>query len=349
MDYGYANARIRGMKSRLLDRRTLDELAAKPDVNALIVELEKTPYMEDIAEASTRYQGIQCLEYALRRNYTRTFKKILGIVKGQPAETYIRLFLGRWDVQNVKTILRGKSFHISQDEIFECLVPAGDLDEVTLGEMIKQPDVKAVVDLLATWRIPCAKPLTRHFPEYTDERNLIVLENALDQFFYQTALEALQGDDYNERLVRDMLSTEIDVVNVKTVLRLIRDKIGPSDAGKYLIDGGRRLRRGFLMAMLEAKSLEAAVGMLEGTRYDFLAEVPEEHFKGEKVSEFEKQLDRFLIARGLGAFNEDPLSIAVAIGYFWAKYNEITNLRVIARCRTADVPDENVRGELIYV
>lgn len=47
--------------------------------------------------------------------------------------------------------------------------------------------------------------------------------------------------------------------------------------------------------------------------------------------------------------NGDPLSIAVAVGYYWAKYIEITNLRIIARCKTADVPDETVRGELFYV
>ncbi len=101
--------------------------------------------------------------------------------------------------------------------------------------------------------------------------------------------------------------------------------------------------------MLDAKSLETAVNMLKGTRYGFLADVPAEFFKDEKVSEFEKRLDRYLIARGLDAFNRDPLSIAVAIGYYWAKYNEITNLRIIARCKTADVPDETVRGEMFYV
>ncbi|OPY25835.1 MAG: V-type ATP synthase subunit C [Methanocella sp. PtaU1.Bin125] len=349
MNYDYPNARIRGMRSRLLDHRTLDELIRKPDINSLIVELEKTPYRDDIADAGIRYSGIYSVEYALRRNYTRTFKKIMGIFEGQPAEAYLRIFLHRWDIQNVKTILRGKSFHIPQDEVFECLVPAGDLDEVTMGEMIRQPDVRSIVDLLATWRVPYAKPLTRRFPEYAGERNLIVLESALDQYYYRNGLDAVRGDDYDQALVRDMLSTEIDVVNVKTVLRLIRDKIGGQDAGRFLIDGGNRLRRSFLTAMLDAKSLEAALNMLKGTRYGFLADVPPELFKGEKVSEFEKRLDRFLIARGLRAFSRDPLSIAVAIGYYWAKYNEITNLRVIARCKTADVPDETIREALYYV
>jgi V/A-type H+-transporting ATPase subunit C len=337
------------MKSRLLDSRTMDELARKPDLASLIVEMEKTPYREDIADASTRYAGIQCVEYALRRNYTRMFGRILGFVRGEPAEAYIRILMHRWDIQNIKTVLRGKSFHIPQGEVFECLVPAGDLDDVTLGEMIKQPDVRAVIDLLATWHIPYARPLIRHFREYTDERNLIVLESALDRFYYSTGLEAVRRDKYDENLVRDMLGTEVDVVNIKTTLRLIRDKIELQDAEIYLLDGGRGLRRNALLAMLGAKSLEEAVGMLKGTEYEFLARVPEEHFRGEKVSEFEKRLDRFLIARGISGFNRDPLSIAIAVGYFWAKYNEITNLRIIARCRTADVPDEVVRGELFYV
>ena len=48
----------------------------------------------------------------------------------------------------------------------DCLVPAGELDEVTLTELIKQPDVRAVIDMLATWGIVYAKPLTERFGEF---------------------------------------------------------------------------------------------------------------------------------------------------------------------------------------
>ncbi len=57
MDYGYVNARIRGMKSRLLDRRTLEDLIFQPDLDSLISDLEKTPYKEDIIEAKVQYSG----------------------------------------------------------------------------------------------------------------------------------------------------------------------------------------------------------------------------------------------------------------------------------------------------
>ena len=55
--YEYANARIRGMKSRLLDRKELEELAGKLDIESVINQLEETPYREDIEDASVTIYG----------------------------------------------------------------------------------------------------------------------------------------------------------------------------------------------------------------------------------------------------------------------------------------------------
>jgi len=55
MDYGYVNARIRGMKGRLLDRKALDELVLKPDIDSLTSALEKTPYKDDVESAGVKY------------------------------------------------------------------------------------------------------------------------------------------------------------------------------------------------------------------------------------------------------------------------------------------------------
>jgi len=348
MDYGYANARIRGMKSRLLSHGALDELIMMPDIDSLVVELEKTPYRDDVVEASGKYSGVYCIEYALRKNFTRTFKKILGFVEGTPAERYIRIFLRRWDVQNIKTILRGKGIHATAEEIVECLVPVGDLDDVALGEMIKQPDVRAVIDLMATLYIEYAKPLTLQFKNYADEHNLVILECALDRFYYDSALSAVKGNSYDERFIRKILQWEIDIINLKTALRMVRDKVGMEEAENFFIPGGLRLDMDDLAAILETKSVKGALDKLRDTPYDFMTDIHEDHLRKEKISELEKKLDRFLIKKGLDAFNGDPLSIAITIGYFWAKYNEITNIRVIARCKTADVPEEGLRGELFY-
>lgn len=349
MEYEYVNARIKGMKSRLLAPSVFESLILKPDVESIITELGNTPYKEEIEKATVQYSGITCIEVALRKDFTNAFRKILGFMKGGESEIYITILLSRWDIQNIKTILRGKNIHMTSSEIIECLVPAGQLDDTTLIELIKQPDVKAVIDLLATWGIEYSRPLTRNFKEFSDKRDLSVLEYAIDKFYYENALDRSGEDSYDDRIIRDMISTEIDVTNIKNVLKMMRDKIEIEEAEKFLIKGGSTLDIGMLLSMMRSGTLEGAIKLLDATPYKFLSELPAEVFKTEKISVFEKELEKYLIKRGVSRFLGDPLSIAVAVGYVWAKFNEITNIRIIARCKTADITEKEIREELIYV
>ena len=350
MDYGYINARMRGMKSRLLTHRALDDLILRPDLDSVIADLENSPYRDDIIAAKGQFSGILCIEYALRQNFIRTFRKIQDFSRAEEeAEQYIRIFLHRWDVQNIKTILRGKNIHATADEMLGCLVTAGELDEATFRELLRQPDVRAVIDLLATWRIRYAKPLTAAFPEFAKTRDLAVLECALDRFYYTDAMAAVKDPTYNNTLIRNLLALEIDVVNLRTVLRMVRDHVPPEDAGRYLLGGGREFNEKKLRRLLSLSTIEDVVKALETTRYRFLAEVPESVMRSQKISVIEKELERFLIKKGVGAFLLDPLSVGSVIGYFWAKHNEVTNIRIISRCKTADFPVEDLREELVYV
>jgi V/A-type H+/Na+-transporting ATPase subunit C len=345
----YVNARIKGMKRHLLDPSVFETMILKPDVEAIIVELGNTAYKDEIEKASVQYTGIMCIEVALRRDFSAAFRKILRFMKGDESEKYIKILLGRWDVQNIKTILRGKNIHITSAEILECLIPAGELDETTMVELIKQPDVKAVIDLLATWSISYAKPLTQNFKEYSEKRDLAILEYAIDRFYYKNALKAVSGESYDDRLVREMVMTEIDVTNIKIVLKMIRDKIDIEEVRGYLIEGGTSLGTEKLLNMVRAGTLEGAIKHLETTPYNFLNKLPDETLKAGKISVLEKELEKYLIKQGISRFLGDPLSIAIPIAYIWAKYNEITNIRIIARCKTADIPEKDLRGELVYV
>jgi V/A-type H+-transporting ATPase subunit C len=349
MDYGYINARMRGMKSRLLTHHALDDLILQPDLESLMTYLEGTPYREDIIEAKGKFSGILCIEYALRQNFIRTFRKIQNFVREEEAQVYIRIFLHRWDVQNIKTILRGKNIHATAEEIQSCLVPAGELDDATFSELLRQPDIRTTIDLLATWRIRYARPLTEAYPAFAKTRDLAALECALDRFYYADALLLVKAPAYNNTLIRDILSLEIDVVNLRTVLRMVRDHVNPEDARRYLIGGGKEFDEEKLLRLLSFTTIEDVVRELRETRYRFLTDIPESVARTQKISAIEKQLEKYLIRKGAGAFLLDPLSVASVIGYFWAKYNEITNIRIISRCKTADFPVEFLREELVYV
>jgi V/A-type H+-transporting ATPase subunit C len=349
VDYGYVNARIRGMKSRLLGAELLESLILKPDTDAIITELEKTPYREEIEKASVQHKGLACIEVALRTDIARAFRKIYSLFEEETDEKYARILLNRWDVHNIKTILRGKNIHEPSSEILGCLIPAGELDEATLVELVKQPDVRGVIDLLATWRIIYSLPLTQQFKEYSEKRDLAVMEYALDKFYFAVALDTIRGDTYDDRIMREMVGTEIDVTNIRSVLKMIRDRIPIEEAQEFLIPGGTVLDIKKLLLLIKAGTIRDAMKQLAGTPYESLGRVPEETFKQEKISVFEKELERFLVQKGIGWFIGDPLSIAIAIGYVWAKFTEVTNIRIIARLKMADVSEKTIREELVHV
>ena len=90
--------------------------------------------------------------------------------------------------------------------------------------------------------------------------------------------------------------------------------------------------------------------MAQSTRTGSLSDIPEAAICGTRRSRSSrKNWNGTWSSRARGPFVGDPLSVASLIGYFWAKYNEITNIRVISRCKTADFPVENLKEELVYV
>ncbi|MDD1673696.1 MAG: V-type ATPase subunit [Methanomicrobiales archaeon] len=354
MDYGYANARIKAMKSRLLQPPVLETLINKPDLSSVITELEKTPYRIELEKASVQYSDIVLVEVALRKDMISAFRKILGFMKGDEEEEAERsrlpLILHRWDIHNIKTILRGKKISVSSEEILSCVIPAGDLDEAALIELARQPDVKAVIDLLATWGIEYAKPLTRNFKKYSEQRDMAILEYALDKFYLENTLATVKrGGTDDDRIIKNFILAEIDVTNIKTVLKMIRDKMDVGEAEKFLIKGSIGLGIDKLLLMVRSGSIEGAAKYLAGTPYNFLNQIPEKSISGESISEFEKELDRYLVKKGIRHFLGDPLSISIGLAYVWAKVNEVTNIRIIARGKTADIPDKDLREALINV
>ena len=85
-------------------------------------------------KAGVLYSGINRIEVAIRKDLVMTFRTILNLIKGGETERYLTIILNRWDVQNIKTIMRGKKIQEPPSDILECLIPAGELDEAALTE-----------------------------------------------------------------------------------------------------------------------------------------------------------------------------------------------------------------------
>ncbi len=354
-EYGYANARLRAMKSRLLTRGAYTELLNEPTLEQVIADLTRTPYQGTLEAALIKSSGWPCLSEGLRRHFAQTAAKITGFFNGTPQRLW-KILIARWEVFNLKTILRGQAHNVPPDEILGALIPAGDLQESDFKRLVQQTSVRATVDLLATWRHPFARPLLQAMPRYAESGNLAELELALDRARYESACKELEElEDANADQVHQLLCAEADATNVITMVRLSESGISgarlakqygsEAPAGLLVKPGGPITRR--LLGYSQVPRLEQLVHDLHDTRFgESLARGLAFYNEKHALSAFEDEIEKQLAQEQLELFRRDPLSIGIAIAFLAALVNEIRNLSAIGRGKSAGWTREQIEKEL---
>jgi V/A-type H+/Na+-transporting ATPase subunit C len=260
-DYGYSNARIRGMRSRLLDRSFLDRLIEEPSVTRLIQDLTETEYGPDLEEALIHGRDATNVDIALTSNMVRTFQKIMGFLNPE-AEYLVTTLLGRWDIFNIKTILRAKHMHLSTEELKGGLLPAGQLAPIDLEHLAGANDVRAVVDTAVTWGLPMAGALREGHAEFMRTGELASLELALDRYYTEWARQRLARRGANTRMAQKVLAMQVDVANLVMVLRLQSADIENVDVGKFFLEGGAHVTMDLYLALAGMSDIDEVLDRL---------------------------------------------------------------------------------------
>ncbi|MDZ4178779.1 MAG: V-type ATPase subunit [Coriobacteriia bacterium] len=348
-DYGYANARIRGMRSRLFERSFLESLVETPDIKRLIQDLSDTEYGPDLEEMLIHGLDATNVDAALKNNMVRTFRKVMGFLNDE-ADYLVTTLLGRWDVFNIKTILRAKHMHLSAEELRDGLLPAGLLGQVDLDALAMVEDVRAVVDTAVTWGLPLAAPLREGYAEFMKTGELASMELTLDQHYARWADQRLRRRGANARLARRVLQTQIDVGNLVMVLRLQKADAEAVAAEQFFMPGGAIVGIDLYRELAAMSDIDEVLDRLRGTPYGkILDDVAMLYLEQNSISVFERALEDLLVRKTVGMGRGDPLGVGVAIAYLWAKQNEITNIRIVVKGKAVGMPLDRVRKELILV
>lgn len=348
-EYGYANARIRGMRSRLLRRSFFDELMSSPDITAVINSLLQTGYGPDVETRILHGRTAGQVDEALKDNMVRTFNKVLSFSNTE-ATVLVTTLLGRWDLFNIKTILRGKHMDLPEAEITDSLITVGQLSKIDMDELARQGDVRSVVDVLGTWGLPFAVPLRQALPEYTSQGDMSFLELALDRYYYDWASRRLHGRRENQRIAREFLAAQVDTMNLLTALRLLSADLPREDSARFFIPGGKTVDEALFLELASMSDVDEMFDRVKKAPYGkALDQAALAYMEKGSVSVFERALEDYLFRLAFNTHKADPLGIGLAISYLWTKANEVTNLRIIVKGVSVGIPEERMREELIVV
>lgn len=354
-DFDYGNARLRAMRSRLLSRQALEALTEAGTPEGLITALMDTAYREAVEAAVIRLAGMACLAEALRTDLVRTVGRARQFFSG-PAGELAGLALRRYDLHNVKTVLRGLARQVSADEIIANTLPVGELRPADLARLARSANVRGAIDLLATWAMPWSQPLlelrARRRGENADTPEM---ELALDRWRLRESLKAAREADEAAKPLMETLLGEADAANLLTALRLVgvadpvtlREHFGVDDITALFMGPGA-ISLDLLVKAARAASIVEAVAILSTTAYQtMLADALEIYTRTNHLSAFEQALTRRQLQHAAGCLTRDPLGVGVLIGYVALKTNEIANLRAIAQGLSLGEKPERIKAELM--
>jgi len=346
-DYAYINARIRSMEGDLLNEGQLREILSFRELSAAAGYLKKTTYGFYFSEW---VEGplIYTMDTTFRTSLSVSMKKILSFFKGDDS-TLIDILLSRWDLFNIKTLVRGKLNNIPSDEALSATVPAGSLDEGMLREVYKQPSVQAMLDMLFTLRYTYVSSLKKI--RNLNEGNLFKGEVELENAFFKDALSRIRSSrerGLNSVIVEDTIRMLIDRYNLIASIRMAEGGLHSEDAIGYFIEGGSLISLEIYKKIVKGRDVSECMAMIDRAVW----KMHWDRFSAQShitnpLLQVERWMDYEILNHAKRLPHKDPLHIGLVISYIWRKTNEVINLRTMIRGIHYNLPQGEVESLIL--
>jgi len=341
-NYAYAVTRVKAKKAQLMG----DDAYAKmlvmslPEISRFIGE---SGYQKEMAELAGRIEGIDLVEHATYRNMARQFSSILQSASGELREM-VTAYLTKWDLWNLKVILRGRTYGVDTESIKEDLVPAGNLDAAKLDRLLALETDKEILEEFGRMehlRIPAEV-----VGAYKADGHLREIEDYLDKVCYERLLVNPDPTSRPRRLFEDFIRREIDTVNLETILILKAQGIHGDDVMKYIIPGGKQIGRKLATQLAAADSIPAMANDL--AQLDFYENIKDALDAGAKsLKDIVAGMKRYHIGQAKKFASLYPLSVIPILDYMINKKVEVDNIRIIARGIESGIDREIIKGLLV--
>ena len=284
------------------------------------------------------------IEIALKNNLKENIRKIINFSGDRPKKLLL-FILHRWDIYNLKTILRGIFKNVPYKKILEGLLELGEWDIDFLTKLSCASNIDEIMDVLMSKYDIFSHNICQILKNIKKEIPLKEIEKKLDVFYYKYCFENLNVEDYNEKLILEFLKLEIDFKNIILVINSI-EKQKPLDKSQIINYGN--IPTDFILEISKSKSIESILKNLAEHHYkDILSRIINSYIKEKDATLIEKFLKEVVLIFANKLYIKNPLNIGVGLGYIEMKNAEIINLRNISKGLYYNLNPEYIRKNLL--
>lgn len=332
-------AKVRARKGRLLSDKQIVELAESNSVE------DVTNYLRSLNDYLP-YLNEYSLEKSLDVQMADTYKYLATIAPKEIKKPF-EVISTKTDIANIKALLTAKAVGFSNEKTSELLIPSGSLYD----DLDKLVDASSVTDVVAGLDgTEYSDVLKDAIPQYEESNSLLPFSNALDKFYLHSLLHSTEvpGNENTEKMFA-YIGTQVDIANLKLIIRAKVDGLDYDVVSPYLISEGYQLREWKLKELMESQDVPGVISSLDGTKYgDILSDALTKYNETGIVSVFENTLDSYFADYSHSLSLEKPLGIGPIIGFLSGKEKEIKNLKIISRAKREEgFPNDKLQEMLV--
>ena len=359
-EYAYVYARTRARMSELLGERKLRELvdARREDFLPLLMD---TAYKGKLTKAALVEIDARRIERALKEELIDQYLMVIRSTNGV-VRAIFEAILRRLEVKNLKAVIRAKAVARTGTTEAVMLFPVETFFKRKISRLMDVDSLEGVIKQLEK---PYRSVLEEVLPAYEKSKRLLILENALDDEFSNALwdrIEKLRGTD--KELVRELIGTEFDITNIRTLLRCKSEGIAGAEIMNYFLPYGYARDFGVdaVKDSIFAENVSTAIQLMPASAYkdvltgalsSYEAEghrpaAPPTSVKGLSLIPFESALSRYFFVTIKDIMRGYPINIGTAIGFLYLKEVEISNLCTIAVCKENEIPAEETMKMVMW-
>ncbi|WP_245628380.1 V-type ATP synthase subunit C [Fervidicola ferrireducens] len=329
-EFLYASGRIKVLENRLLSRSVIERVLEAENTEAVLRVLSETDYAPEFEELESVYDFEKALENSMR--------KTLNTVKESLKDhRIVRFFTLKYDYHNLKVIAKSRILGVDAPENLS------NLGDVPVDELIKLGKGEGDAAVPETMKAAFEGAM-RLFEETRDPQQIDLF---LDRALYEELVELTKK--IGHEFLKDYLAASVDLINIKTMVRLKYMESDFRTLEKSLLPGGT-IEPAFFEKYFQ-EPLQSLVEALSSSRYSgVVKEGLENWISTGSPAAYEKLSDDFL----LGILKKGiykPFGLETVAGYIGAKENEIKILRVLMVGKINGISEDVIRERLrdVYV
>ncbi len=343
-DYAALHARIRARLSRQLTFETWQELYAASDCVLMCDVLRNGPYGSYLQKVEAEDRTPRRAVFELKKVLTDAYQSIIPI---SPVE--LQLVLSEWlrvyEVDNLKATIRGIIIGETWDRVRHTLFPLGQFSKLSYEKMMGSNSLTDAIELLKGSIY--YSPLTNALVRYTQEKNIFVLEVALDLDYWSRLWKDVQKLPLSDRThARQLIGTLLDMNNLLWALRYrVYHQLSEEEIINYTLPFGYQVHDKHIRML-------AAGGDISHILSDIYPDFSESNTGLKNPEKYLPVLEHWLMKRSIKKCKQNfigyPFHAGIPIAYLHMLAMEIQDLTVLIEAKSMEIPFNRYRKFLLF-